>query len=121
MSTSFRLTLARSSGGHLKDMSCVVTARLSLVPANPILVRDIPMERDSMRTRRLVSQLRLVTVAMVNSPPSFSRGGSEISLTMKSSGSVLRCPPVPSVSHRYLCMPMPASAVRHSRYRVITL
>ncbi len=120
-STSFRFILDRSSGGHLKDISCVVTARLSFVPANPILVLDMPSERDIMRTRRFVSQLRLVTVAIVYSPPSFSRGGSEISLTTKSSGSVLRCPPVPSVSQRYLRIPMPASAVRHSRYRSITL
>ena len=85
-----RETLARSSEGQRNDMSWVVTARLSLVPANPMRARDMPMPRDSMRTRRLVSQLRLVTVAMAYSPSAFSLGGSEISLTMKSSGSVLR-------------------------------
>lgn len=89
---------------------------MSLVPAKPILVLDIPRERDIMRTRRFVSQLRLVTVAMENSPPSLARGGSDTSLTTKSSGSVLRCPPVPSASHRYLRIPTSASAVRHSRY-----
>ncbi len=90
ISTSLRSIFARSSDGHLNDMSWVVTARLSLVPAKPILVRDIPMLRDIMRTRRFVSQLRLVTVAMAYSPFSFALGGSEISLTTKSSGSVLR-------------------------------
>ena len=40
ISTSLRSTLDRSSVGHLKDMSWVVTARLSLVPAKPILSLD---------------------------------------------------------------------------------
>lgn len=121
ISTSLRLSFASSSGVHLNDISCVVTARLSLVPANPILVLDMPRLRDMMRTRRFVSQFLVLTVAMENSPLSLARGGSEISLTTKSSGSVLRCPPVPSESHRYLRMPMSASPVRHSLYRRITL
>ena len=65
ISTSLRSILARSSGGHLNDMSCVVTARLSLVPAKPILSLDMPMLRAMILTRRLVSQLRLTTVAIV--------------------------------------------------------
>ena len=100
ISTSLRSILERSSGGHLKDMSCVVTALLSLVPANPMRSRDMPMLRAMILTRRLVSQLRLVTVAMVKSPLSFALGGSEISFTMKSSGRVFRWPPVPSAGQR---------------------
>ena len=114
-------TFARSSAGHLNDISWVVIARLSLVPANPILVRDMPRLLDMILMRRFVSQLRVVTVAMAYSPFSFALGGSDISLTTKSSGSVLRCPPVPSESQRYLRIPTSASAVRHSRYRGITL
>ena len=92
--------MARSSDGHLKDISWVVTARLSLVPAKPILSLDMPMLRASILTRRLVSQLRVTTVAMAKSPFSLALGGSEISVTTKSSGRVLRWPPVPLAGQR---------------------
>jgi len=55
-------------------MSWVVTALLSLVPANPILFLEMRRERESCLISRLVSQFLEVTLAMVNLPSADSVG-----------------------------------------------
>ena len=101
----------------MNENNCFVTALLSLVPAKPMASLETPRSLDIILTSLFVSQLRQVTVATVYSPSTLALGGSEISVTLKSSGSVLRWPPVPSVSQRYFRMPTPASAVVHVLYK----
>jgi len=86
------------STGASKDISWVVTARLSLVPANPIPLREMPSALAMCRTRRLVSQFVAVTRATQYLPSVFSGGYLDTSSTTKSSGHALSLPPVPGVS-----------------------
>ena len=65
MVTSVRCILSRSPSLQWNDISCLVTALLSLVPANPMASLDTPSSLAIILTRRLVSQLRQVTVATV--------------------------------------------------------
>ena len=98
MERSWRFTFWRREGSQSKDMSWVVTARLSLVPANPILSLEMSICLAIILTMRLVSQFLAVTVAMVYLPSSEGSGCEEISVTTKSSALALRRPPVPSAS-----------------------
>ncbi|OPX59934.1 MAG: hypothetical protein A4E29_01185 [Methanomassiliicoccales archaeon PtaB.Bin134] len=87
-----------SSTGASKDISWAVTALLSLVPANPMRLRETPRALDMCRTRRLVSQLVAVTRATHTFPSGLAGGYLETSSTTKSSGSALSFPPLPAVS-----------------------
>src|SRR5437867_11057321 len=105
-SMSFIRRALIASGGTLsKEKSCVVRARLSLVPANPIRRRLMCKARASSRTRRFVSQLRTRSEAIVYRPSTAVAGGEEISSTTKSSAVALRVPPRPGVDVRYPSIP----------------
>src|SRR2546426_24441 len=100
-----RRALIASGGTFSKEKSCVVSARLSLVPANPIRRRLMCKARASSRTRRFVSQLRTRSEAIVYRPSTAVAGGEEISSTTKSSAVALRVPPRPGVDVRYPSIP----------------
>src|SRR3989454_4334378 len=100
-----RRALIASGGTFSKEKSCVVRARLSLVPANPIRRRLMCKARASSRTRRFVSQLRTRSEAIVYRPSTAVAGGEEISSTTKSSAVALRVPPRPGVDVRYPSIP----------------
>lgn len=76
----------------------LVIARLSLVPLNQILLREILNRLANWPMNRLVSQLFNVTLATVKRPLPCSAGGEPISSTRKSSALVFSKPPMPSPS-----------------------
>ena len=88
------------SFGHSKDMSCVVIALLSFVPAKPIFSLEMNIVLARSLTSLFVSQFLDVTSAITKRPSSFCAGLLDISLTMKSSAEFFMLPPVPSVSVR---------------------
>src|SRR3990170_2326620 len=96
-STSARRRDRTTASGASKQNSCVVTARLSFVPANEIRLRLTAKRRAISRTRRFVSQFRERIVAIVYFAPSTFCGGEDISSTTKSSASTLTRPPIPGV------------------------
>lgn len=99
------------SSGISKQKSCVVTARLSFVPAKEMRFRLTDKRRDISRTRRFVSQFVERTDATVYRPAYPLGGGEEISSTTKSSGDVLIRPPIPGVLVANLDIPTTRSAV----------
>src|SRR5881628_1007816 len=100
-----RRALIASGGTFSNEKNCVVRARLSLVPANPIRRRLMCKARASSRTSRFVSQLRTRSEAIVYRPSTAVAGGEEISSTTKSSAVALRVPPRPGVDVRYPSIP----------------
>ncbi len=95
-----------------------VTARLSLVPAKKIRLREIPQADASFETNRLVSQFVSVILAAVNLPFGSRLIFVEISSTLKSLTLAFSTPPIPSDSTAWPTKPMAEARLSSADRRI---